>query len=453
MSGTFFTAAELVRRYAEGQADPVSVVREALERAEQVPHAFISMTAERALQEASASAQRWKEGRPLSALDGVPVAWKDLFDIAGTVTTAGSAVFAGHAAAKADAPLVAAGARAGMVCIGKTNLSEFAYSGLGLNPHFGTPTNPAVAGGTRVPGGSSSGAAIAVATGVVPLAIGTDTGGSIRVPSAFNGLVGYRPSTSRYSREGVAGLSRTLDTLGPLTHGVADCIAFDAAVHGRPATLPSGNAAIATLAGKRFIVDPALFERYSVTPAVEANFERFVSQLQQAGASIETRTLATLAAVARSIREDGWLGALEAFALHRALLDSPDAARLDARVRTRLEASRAVPSDRLAMLLARRKELIDSFSEEMAGATLIAPTTASGAPELAPVAADPERFARVNLQTLALTMPGSFLDTPAFAMPSGVDAEGLPTSVQIMRPQGDDDALFEVVRAIEGAAI
>jgi aspartyl-tRNA(Asn)/glutamyl-tRNA(Gln) amidotransferase subunit A len=380
----------------------------------------------------------------------VPVAWKDLFDVAGTVTTAGSAVFAAHAAAAQDAPLVAAGARAGMVCIGKTNLSEFAYSGLGLNPHFGTPTNPAVAAGTRVPGGSSSGAAIAVACGVVPIAIGTDTGGSIRIPSAFNGLVGYRPSTSRYSREGVVGLSETLDTLGPLTHSVADCLAFDAIVRPRAAVAPLSGPV--KLAGLRFVVDPSLFERYAVTKAVAANLVQFVSQLEQAGATIETRALATLAAVAKTIREDGWIGALEAFALHRALLDSPDAARIDARVRTRLEASRAIPPGRREMLLARRKELIASFSEELAGASLIAPTAAFGAPELAAVAADPELFARVNLQTLALTMPGSFLDTPAFAMPSGFDTDGLPTSVQIMRPQGDDDALFEVVTAIAGVA-
>jgi aspartyl-tRNA(Asn)/glutamyl-tRNA(Gln) amidotransferase subunit A len=167
------TALSLSNDYALGCADPVSATEYALERAASVPEAFIVLTPERARAEAAQSAARWKSGAPLSPLDGVPVAWKDLFDIAGTVTTAASAVNAKHDATHIDARLVAHAARAGMICIGKTKLSEFAYSGLGLNPHFGTPVNR----GSRVPGGSSSGAAIAVAAGVVPLAIGTDADG------------------------------------------------------------------------------------------------------------------------------------------------------------------------------------------------------------------------------------------------------------------------------------
>ncbi len=446
MSTSPITAAELSRAYAAGDADPVAITEAALSKALDVPAVFLAVTPERARFEATASARRWREGRPLSALDGVPVAWKDLFDIAGTVTTAGSAVFAEHPRATADAPLVAAGARAGMVCIGKTGLSEFAFSGLGLNPHFGTAANLSLDGGRRVPGGSSSGAAVAVAAGIVPIAIGTDTGGSIRVPSAFNGLTGYRASGARYSRDGVVALSATLDTCGPLAADVADCVAFDAAVR---AIQPPSPIESAAFAGTRFIVDPDLFERYSVTPAVAENFERFVTRLEEAGAVIERRPLAVLAAVCDLIRDQGWLGGLEAFAMHRALLGSADAERIDQRVRVRLEANRAVPSGRLEQLIARRKELIEAFAKETAGATLVMPTTPHVAPLLAPLEADPELFARVNLQTLAMTMPGSFLDTPAVAMPSGVDADGLPTSVQIMRAQGDDDTLLRIAAALE----
>jgi aspartyl-tRNA(Asn)/glutamyl-tRNA(Gln) amidotransferase subunit A len=448
MSISPITAAALSRAYATGEADPVEVAQAALSKALAAPTVFLTVTAERARLEAVASARRWRDGRPLSALDGVPVAWKDLFDIAGTLTTAGSAVFAEHPPATRDAPLVAAGTRAGMVCIGKTGLSEFAFSGLGLNPHFGTATNLALDGGRRAPGGSSSGAAVAVAAGIVPIAVGTDTGGSIRVPSAFNGLTGYRASGARYSRDGMVALSPTLDTCGPLAANVIDCIAFDAAV--RAIQPPSPTDAVA-LTGARFIVDPDLFERYAVTPAVAENFERFVARLEQAGAVIERKPLAVLAAVRDLIRDQGWLGGLEAFAMHRALLDSPDAARIDPRVRVRLEANRAVPSDRLAQLLARRRELIETFANETAGATLVMPTTPHVAPVLAPLEADPDLFARVNLQTLAMTMLGSFLDTPAVAMPSGVDVDGLPTSAQLMRVQGDDNALLRIAAALEAA--
>ncbi|SAL29888.1 amidase [Caballeronia sordidicola] len=223
-------------------------------KAAAVPAVFLSTTPERAIREAEQSARGWREGRPPGLLDGVPIAWKDLFYMAGKVTTAGSAVLAARQAARTDAPLVSAGARTGMVCIGETGLSEFAFSGLGLNPYFGTAINPRVDNGRRAPGGSSSGAAVAVATGIVPVAVGTDTGGSIRVPSAFNGLAGFRASVARYSREGMVGLSATLDTYRPLATSVADCVAFDVVIRGVDVVLPED----ATMPGARFIVDPGL---------------------------------------------------------------------------------------------------------------------------------------------------------------------------------------------------
>ncbi|WP_438390379.1 amidase [Caballeronia sp. DA-9] len=447
MPDSCISAVALSRAFASGKSNPVEVAEAALLKAAAVPAVFLSTTPERAIREAEHSARRWREGRPLSLLDGVPIAWKDLFDIAGKVTTAGSAVFAARQAARADAPLVSAGARTGMVCIGKTGLSEFAFSGLGLNPHFGTAINPRIDDGRRAPGGSSSGAAVAVATGIVPVAVGTDTGGSIRVPSAFNGLTGFRASVARYSREGMVGLSSTLDTCGPLATSVADCVAFDAVIRGVDVVLPKD----ATIPGIRFVVDPGLLERYCVTEPVAANFERFVARLEDAGAIVERKPLATLSAFSDLMREHGWLGGMEAFLVHRALLDSSDAARIDQRVRTRLEANRAVPPDRPRQLLARRTALIVELTNDLAGATLVMPTTPHVAPLREPLETDPELFARFNLQTLSMTMPGSFLDTPAIALPSGTDADGLPTSVQLMRTQGDDDALLRIASAVEAA--
>ena len=446
MRADFLTALSLSRAYASGQLDPVTVVTRSLDSAAHEPGAFITMTPERALEEATQAAERWKRGTPLSPLDGVPLAWKDLFDVAATVTTAGSAVHAMHAAARVDAPLVASAARAGMICVGKTNLSEFAYSGLGLNPHFGTPANRALDGGSRAPGGSSSGAAIAVAAGVVPLAIGTDTGGSVRVPAAFNGVVGYRASTARYPKGGLTALSPTLDTSGPLAHTVADCAAFDAAVRATSwPTTPTG----ATLKGERFVVDPAFSERHPVSAPVLANLRAVVERLRDAGAQVDTRQFETLLQFHELMGRHGWLGGLEAFDLHRAMLDSPDAALIDQRVRTRLEASRAIPVERRAFLREQRLGLIAMFRAELAGATLIAPTVPHVAPPRAPLEADPELFARINLNTLSMTMPGSFLDTPAVAMPSGTDADGLPTGVQLMRAQNDDDALLRIAMSVE----
>ncbi|MDR5856235.1 amidase family protein [Caballeronia sp. LZ062] len=443
------SAVALAAAYADGSADVEEVVRASLAAARQANTAFISIDESRALDEARAAAARRRDGRPSSALDGVPVAWKDLFDIAGSVTTAGSALFRNRAPASADAPLVATAVHAGLVGIGKTNLSEFAYSGLGLNPHFGTPFNAAFdatveAGGHRAPGGSSSGAAIAVATGVVPIAVGTDTAGSIRVPAALNGVVGYRASRARYPQEGMAGLSRSADTVGPLARTVADCAAFDAVVRGREAM-----AALPDLRGARFVVPSGWHARFAVTDAVADNFMRFLARLAKAGARVDEVPVAAFDAACDLIRERGWFGSLEAFEAYRSVLDSDDAERIDQRVRTRLELSRNVPAPRLAELLAERARLIAQFDDELRGDTLVLPTVPHVAPECAPLEADPELFARVNLATLSMTMPGSFLDTPAIAMPTGADAAGLPTSVQLMRVQNDDDALIAVAQTVE----
>src|ERR1700757_1112429 len=175
------SAAELGRLFASGKVDPVEATEFYLNRGKQTEAVFIAVTEKRARLEAEAARTRWKAGFPLSNLDGVPIAWKDLFDVRQTVTTAGSAIFRNQPPAARDAALVVLAARAGMVCLGKTNLPELAYSGMGMNPHFGTPANPHSREVARVPGGSSSGSAVAVALGSVPIAVGSDTGGSIRV--------------------------------------------------------------------------------------------------------------------------------------------------------------------------------------------------------------------------------------------------------------------------------
>ena len=433
----------LASAYANGETDPVSVFEAALERVPGNESTFISLTQARGLREAQASRARWQAGAPLSALDGVPIAWKDLFDLRGTVTTAGAACRRDAAPAEQDAALVQRLTQAGMVNLGKTNLSELAYSGLGLNPHFGTPGNPALAGAPRVPGGSSSGSAIAVAAGIVPIAMGTDTAGSIRIPAAFNGLVGYRASRKRYAFDGVFSLARTLDALGPLTHSVRDALAIDHLLVNGPQRAP------VQLRGLRLRVDEATLADPRVEPAVRRNLEHCLEHLGEAGAVIDRSPVRAWQATLQSIAEQGWLGAAEAFALHEQLLDSSAAEQLDPRVRKRLEAARGLPASTQLRLYAQRAQLQAQLKVELAGALLVTPTVAHVAPERRPLEQNDALFVSTNLATLRLTMPGSLLDMPGVAMPSGCDAAGLPTGWLLAGCSGDDDYVLRAALAVE----
>ena len=439
------SAAALGRAYASGRLDPIEVLDRCLSRAADTQHVFIALTAERARAEAEASAQRWRRGKPLSPLDGVPVAWKDLFDVRGTVTTAGAAVFASHPPAAADAALVERATRAGLVCVGKTNLVEFAFSGLGLNPHYGTPRNPHDTHTARVPGGSSSGSAIAVALGVVPIAMGTDTAGSVRIPAAFNGLVGFKSSGAHYPGAGVFPLSRSLDSLGPIARSVEDCALIDAVLHGRPEPV-----APASLQGQVFVVDEAFVDDERVQPAVRERLTEALKRLGERGARVERRRVDALHETQALIQRLGWMAAPEALAVHEALLATPDAERLDPRVRKRLESAREFRALDYVKLQWARERLIGQIRSELDGAILVLPTVAHVAPELAPLEADMDLFFKVNLATLRLTMLGSFLDMPGVALPSGVDGQGLPTSLLVCAPRGDDGRVLSVALAAEG---
>ncbi|MBA1244439.1 amidase [Pseudomonas japonica] len=439
----FIDALALAEGFAQGASTPDLAFEATLARARQAPAAFISLTETRGRREAAAASARWAAGQPLSPLDGVPIAWKDLFDLAGTVTTAGAVARGGLAPANQDATLVSQLTRAGLVNVGKTNLSELAYSGLGLNPHFGTPVNPLYGEPARVPGGSSSGSAIAVAAGVVPLAMGTDTAGSIRIPAALNGLVGYRSSRRRYAATGVFPLARSLDALGPLARSVRDVICVDTLLGGGVKDQPLSLGAL------RLRFDPNVPGDSRIQPAVRDNLLAALQRLASAGAVIEERPVHTLHASLHLIETRGWLGSAEAFALHQSLLDSPAADQLDPRVRKRLERARHFPASEQIRLYQAARDLRQQMADELDGALLITPTVGHVAPLLAPLEADEELFVQTNLATLRLTMPGSLLDMPGVAMPSGVNAEGLATSLLLAAPSGHDAVLLRAALAIE----
>ena len=327
------TAAELGADLRSGRMDACDLVERTLDAISSYgdPAIFTEVTAQRARKEASAARGRLRAGRPLSPLDGVPMAWKDLFDVEGRVTTAGSVVLKGGAPAARDAALLRAAVASGMVTIGLVNMTEFAYSGIGLNPHYGTPRNPRDRAVARSPGGSSSGSGVAVAADLVPLAIGTDTGGSVRIPASFNGVVGYKTSTGRYPMDGVFPLSATLDTLGPLANTVEDCILVDAALRG--ALVPEARRApVETLR----IVVPETVVLDGCEPEVTANCEAAIERMAAAGARVERRPLPALAAIYELVGKYGNLVGAEALQLHQGRVFGPDAARMDRRVVSRI---------------------------------------------------------------------------------------------------------------------
>jgi aspartyl-tRNA(Asn)/glutamyl-tRNA(Gln) amidotransferase subunit A len=392
---------------------------------------FISTCFDRAREEARQSAQRYRAGRPLGPLDGIPVAWKDLVDIASLPTTAGSAIYRDAAPATHDAPIVRHLTRAGMVTLGKTNLSEFAYSALGLNPHFGTPINPWASDVPRVPGGSSSGSAVAVAAGLVPVSIGTDTGGSVRTPAAFNGIVGFKPSEGWISCEGVFPLSRTLDTIGVFARDIEDCFMLDLALRGLPAssmdkTGTAADASLTVIVPKNEVLD-------GVETDVLSNFMASVERLAAAGVRVRSQVVPELTAVRELIARHGNIAAYDAYRWHRELLESPRHREIDARVYRRMMQGKTMSAADFQALQLGRKSLCESMWAALGDALLLMPTVPHAAPPIAALA-DDDYFTQINLKTVRNTILGNMLNMCGLALPNGSTAAQLPTSLLVCAP-------------------
>lgn len=443
------TVFELSQGLAAGTLDPVEVADDYLDRiannADQ--NVYITVMAERARAEAQASRKRYKEDRPAGPLDGVPIAWKDLFDVAGSPTTCGAEIYRGRANADADAPVVAACAAAGMVTLGKVNLTEFAFSGLGLNPHYGTPRNPHSGDTPRAPGGSSSGSAVAVASGLAPIAMGTDTGGSVRIPASFNGLVGYKTSEGHIDKSGVQALSLTLDTVGPLGRSVVDCVLIERVMRGSLIVVPrpAGLSDSTLLVPENLVFDDA-------DDAVVANFERALSRLSSQGVKIVRRKLAVLDGMLELSAKHGTLVTGEAYYVHHDLMNSPERERVDQRVVSRIKMGKPMAAYDFIAIREGRARLIAELAAEMEGPIFMAvPSTAITAPEIAPLEADDEVFHKTNMRALRNTMIGNFLDLCGFTIPSGVDAKGLPTGILFSATGGQDERLICYAQSLETA--
>ncbi len=407
-----------------GSLDPVTLVEESLDaiRTHKDQAIFTRLLEERAREEATASSKRLQEGRSRGLLDGIPVAWKDLFAIAALPTTAGSIVLADAAPAQEDADVVKALKAAGMVAIGRVNMSEFAFSGLGLNPHYGTPLNPRATDVARIPGGSSSGSAVAVASGLVPVSIGTDTGGSVRIPSAFNGLVGYKASRGRYSMAGVFPLATSLDPLGPLCRSVQDAIWVDAAMRGRAAS----DIIRADPAGLSVVV-PTTVVMDDVEDGVAEAFEATLSRLSAAGVKVRRAAFPAFDRLFQVMAEHGPLVTAEAFALHHRRLAGPEADAMDRRVVARTRLGEKITLVGYLEILQVREQLIKDVAGMLGPNEFIAyPTVAHVAPALAPLEADDELFVKVNFKTLRNTLIGNFLDWCGVSLPCGTGNAGMP---------------------------
>lgn len=438
------SAAQIGRRMARDGGGSVALAKCLLDRIEkQKTPVFLATTRARAMAEARAADARLAAGRPLSPLDGVPIAWKDLVDLSGERTTAASTLFRDAPPATADAPVVAGAARAGMVTLGKLNMAEFAYSALGQNPHFGTPLNPN-SDQPHAPGGSSSGSGVAVAAGLVPAALGSDTAGSVRIPASYCGVVGLKTSEGHIPTAGCFVLSRTQDTLGPLAQSVEDCALLYEIFRGTLVCTP--RAAELT---QITVVVPDGIVTDNLAPAVASAFEASLSRLASAGVRIRHMSMPAFRVAADMLDDLGSIVAAEAFFDHRDTMDGPAARKIDQRVRARIEIGRSMSAADLIALWRQRIRGMAEIAAQLDGAFIAMPTTAGTAPTMAEFEGDDEAFKRLNLRANRNTSLGSFYNLPGLAIPNGNDANGLPTSILLSACGGDDRRLLRAGMATE----
>jgi aspartyl-tRNA(Asn)/glutamyl-tRNA(Gln) amidotransferase subunit A len=412
----------------------------ALARIETVgdPAIFTKLYIGSARSAADAADRRLQLGGRLGPLDGAIVTIKDLFDVAGEPTTAGSAILRDAPPAAADALVVRRLREAGAILLGKTNMTEFAYSGLGLNPHWGTPGN-AVAP-DRIPGGSSSGAAVSVALGIADIAIGTDTGGSVRIPASLNGIVGFKPTAGRIPRDGVFPLSPSHDSVGPLARSVQACADADAVMAGQ-APAPVKPAA---LAGRRF----GLAADYLADgePAVLQAFDLVRRALESAGVIVKEASLSDLAAEMHAIQTDAPIVPFEAAEVHAERVAArPDD--FDPRVLARLRKGQHISAPQYRLSIGRRDDLIAAMDQRLRDwDCLILPTTPRTAPLISEVAG---RQAFNAMNALMLRNPGfaNFFDLCAISIPMPI--EPTPAGVMLVGRRGSDKALLSIAHAVE----
>lgn len=403
--------------------------------------AFRCLYADQARASADAMDALRTAGRAPGPYAGLPFSLKDLFDVAGETTAAGSTVLADAPPATAHAPVIQRLLAAGMIPVGRTNMTEFAFSGIGINPHYGTPLSPWNRAEGHVPGGSSSGAAVSVSDGMALAALGTDTGGSCRIPAAFCGVVGYKPTARRVPRDGALPLSTTLDSIGPLANSVTCCAIIDAIIAGEP---PQAVTPMA-LRGLRVAV-PGTLVMDDMEPAVSEAFGRVLTRLGTQGARITYLPLPQFERISASNAQGGFSSA-ESFAWHRTLL-AKHADRYDQRVRHRMERGAAITAADYIDLLAARRDIIASLDEVTAPFDVVAMPTTPILPPRVTVLVDDAAFFRANGLALRNPSLANFLDRCSISIPAHRMGEA-PVGFMLMAPAGADHRLFAIAAAIE----
>jgi aspartyl-tRNA(Asn)/glutamyl-tRNA(Gln) amidotransferase subunit A len=440
------TLAELSRDLRAGETTSRRLVEECLSRIAdptgEGPRTFLKVHAETARAAADYYDRLRALGAALGPWAGIPVSIKDLFDMAGDVTTAGSKVLRAQPPAGADCAVVARVRAAGFIPIGRTNMTEFAYSGLGLNPHYGTPLSPFERQRGRAPGGSSSGAAVSIAEQMAYGALGTDTGGSCRIPAAFCGVVGFKPTARRVPVSGVFPLSQTLDSVGPLAASVACCAALDAVL------ADEGDATLDAMdLRERRLAVPTHYALDSLDPQVARGFERAIREVRDAGAEVYEIPLAELDELPDISRKGSFSGP-EAYALHRERLESQGVL-YDPRVLVRLQRGREQTAAEYLDLIRARADLQRRVDKSLAEFdAVLLPTTPIIAPLLQDLESD-DAYLRTNQMTLRNTSVANFLDRCAISVPCH-EAGTAPVGLMLMGAHGSDRRVLAMAAAIEG---
>ncbi|MEO1198980.1 MAG: amidase family protein [Pseudomonadota bacterium] len=402
--------------------------------ADELGRIFTRLDAAKIMAAADASDACRAQGETLP-LHGMTISIKDLYDEAGEVTGAGSAYLQSRAPAETDAPAVARLVAAGAVPFGRTNMTEFAYSGIGLNPHFGTPGN--AADPDRIPGGSSSGSGVAVALGIGMASLGSDTGGSIRIPSALNGVTGFKPSQNAVPTEGAFPLSPSMDSVGPLARDIATC----ARIHAVLSVTSGALAPEAGLSGVRVgLVTTRMLD--GLDDSVAMDFDRARTAIESAGAALSEPDAGFLELAAEANRLTVWA---EAHEVHSAYLDQLDGGS-DAHVLKRLRSGLEIDPADVAAARATRHDVKAAWAALFENVdVLIAPTVPTVAPTIAEADAD---FDRLNALMLRNTQLGNFCDCCAATLPMQ-DRDVLPTGLMVMGANGADWHVLDIASRIE----